>query len=85
MRQKETTKLNVIMDKLWLQRGDKLNKKLYNQTLLMLWISPFDITSLDEEHTSKWLLKEWISLSEYIDNKLNEEERKSFLILFWLE
>ena len=85
MRQKETTKLNVIMNKLWLPRGTELNNKLYNQTLLMLWISPFDITSLDEELTSKWLLKEWVSLSDYCKGKLNDDEYKSFLILFWLE
>ena len=85
MRQNETTKLNVLMDKLWLVRGNDLNKKLYNNSLLMMWISPFDIVALDEELTSKWLLKEWISLSEYVESKLNDDEKNSFLILFWLD
>lgn len=85
MRQNETTKLNVFMEKLWLTRGNKLNKKLYNNSLLMMWVSPFDIVALDTELTDKWLLKEWISLSEYIQDKLNDDEQKSFLTLFWLD
>lgn len=85
MRQNETTKLNVLMNKLWLTRGNELNKKLYNNSLLMMWVSPFDIVALDTELTDKWLLKEWISLSEYIQDKLNDDEQKSFLTLFWLD
>lgn len=84
MRQKETTKLNALMDKLWLSRGNELNKKLYSQTLLMMWISPFDIIALDELLIEKGLY-DWWCMYTYVRSKLNDEEYTSFLILFWLD
>ena len=85
MRQKESTKIDSLMNKLWLKWGTELNRKIYNPILLTTGMSPFDITALDDELVKAWLVQDGTALSEYVNSKLDEEEQKSFLILFWLD
>ena len=80
--QTASTSLNEITEKLWIGWWNEINKRLYNNRLFMLRLSPFDITALGDILEEKRLLKDWVSLKQYVAERLEGELLHKFMVLF---